>query len=306
MLGSLLLLILGVWGPLINESLGYLLRRSIGVASLITLNYTGARLIYLSDWTIGGFRSYVQIAIILAIYWLTALGIREADIIVGTVLVQRQNLNMERCNIMVGPRDVKHVLLMAHILSVNLLMVLRNMAPRPSPFHHLIYLQRSQTYLPPNVQASIFDRPPPRKSPLRHEILTIFSSHDVPSTSHITYVPTPSPPRFNNWPQGPVNSLTPPNLPLASPTNSVGSDLDFLLQRKTLDLCTLTIHKPSRSSSPHISPNSAGNTMVRRKKNHGSRHFWGRPRPIPLNSPIDRFLVDVPIADVPTSPTLGA
>eukprot|EP00253_Pinus_taeda_P029310 PITA_29310 len=88
--------------------------------------------------------------------------------------------------------------------------------------------------------------------------------------------------------------VSPPFSPLPSPTNSIGSDLDPLLQKNTLHLFPLTIHKPRRSSSPCISPNSANNITVRRKNNRGSRHFRGRKGTRNLDLQ-DSSLIDIPI-----------
>lgn len=71
-------------------------------------------------------------------------------------------------------------------------------------------------------------------------------------------------------------SATPLNSPISSPSNSISSDLDYLLSKKSLELRPLTIHKPGNPSSPQISPNSVKNITVRRKNNRGSRHFRGR------------------------------
>lgn len=71
-------------------------------------------------------------------------------------------------------------------------------------------------------------------------------------------------------------SPTPANSRASSPLNSIGSDLDFLLNQKSLQLKELTIHKPISQPSPQISPKSAINITVRRKTKGGSRHFRGR------------------------------
>lgn len=89
----------------------------------------------------------------------------------------------------------------------------------------------------------------------------------------------------------PLNSLT------SSPVNLYNSDLDFLLNKKSLKLEPLTIHKPRFTSPPLISPNFAKNITVRKKNNGGSRHYRGRTKD--ADSGIRNLsLVDVPILDI--------
>jgi len=85
----------------------------------------------------------------------------------------------------------------------------------------------------------------------------------------------------------------------------VGSDLDFLLRKKTLDLLPLTIHKPTLPVSPHISHTSARNISVRRKQNRGSIHFHGRKNN-PINTSMDHFLIDIPITNLSSHGPLRA
>lgn len=92
-------------------------------------------------------------------------------------------------------------------------------------------------------------------------------------------------------------SPTPANSPNSSPINTIGSDLDYLLSKKSLDLKPLTVHKPEIPKSPKISPSSAINITVRRKNNRGSRHFRGRG--VVTECCIRNLsLVDIPITDI--------
>jgi len=140
----------------------------------------------------------------------------------------------------------------------------------------------------------------------RNHFPPLSTSHDVPSTSHIICTVAPSPSQHNHPSEGHRQSLTPPNSPLPSPTNSVASDLVFILQWKTLDLRTLTIHKPPSSSSPHIIPIFVGNIIIYRKHNRNNMHFRGHASPIPFNSHNEHSLVEVPITDANSSWALGA
>lgn len=99
--------------------------------------------------------------------------------------------------------------------------------------------------------------------------------------------------------------VTPPNLPISFPTNSIGSDLDLLLQRELLLLHPLTIHKPRKFSSPVISPTLAGNITVRRKQNRGSRHFRERKDMSKIDLQ-ESSLVDIPISNLVASGPLRA
>lgn len=125
---------------------------------------------------------------------------------------------------------------------------------------------------------TIADSSPPEQNPLlsAHALPPLESvpphspPFDIPSTSYITFTPAckPSPSTSHpiltpTWPITPIS-------PVSSPNNSIDSDLDFLLQKKTLDLHSLTIHKPPGTSSMVISPSSAGNITVRRKHNRGN------------------------------------
>lgn len=90
-----------------------------------------------------------------------------------------------------------------------------------------------------------------------------------------------------------------------SPTNSIGSDLDILLSKKSLELAPPTIHKPPAPISPRISPSSAMNITVRKKDKRGITHFRGRG----LVSDCcfrNLSLVDVPIFDIPVNGPLRA
>lgn len=128
--------------------------------------------------------------------------------------------------------------------------------------------------------------------------------YDIPSTSHITYIPSspPSPIKILPSKKGkePCISITPQNSPVSSPINFVGSDIDFLLSKKSLELHPLTIHKPDKPTSPHISPNSAKNITVRRKHNRGSRHFRGKKEMSSIEIR-DLSLIDIPIIDLSTN-----
>lgn len=103
----------------------------------------------------------------------------------------------------------------------------------------------------------------------------------------------------------PYVSATPLNSPTSSPTKSVGSDLDYLLSKKSRELQPLTIHKPGKPSPPHISPSSAKNITVRRKNNRGSRHFRGRMDSA-SRGVHSLFLIDVPIIDLSENNPLRA
>lgn len=92
-------------------------------------------------------------------------------------------------------------------------------------------------------------------------------------------------------------TVTPVNSPSSSPSNSIGSDLDFLLSKKSLELRALTIHKLDIQKSPHASPNSASTIMVRRKNNKGSRHFRVRGEGT-CKGIHNLSLIDVPIIDM--------
>lgn len=102
--------------------------------------------------------------------------------------------------------------------------------------------------------------------------------------------------------KNPCISVTPPNSLVISPANYVGSELDLLSKKKSLELCPLIIHKPGSVSSPHISPNSACNITVIRKQNRGSRHFRGRGE----NPNKDHSLIDIFIIDLSNIGPLGA
>lgn len=103
-----------------------------------------------------------------------------------------------------------------------------------------------------------------------------------------------SPNRSASKGKAPMSMASPSATPLNSPSNSIGSDIDMLLQKDSLHLLPLTIHKPHHSSSPVISPNSAKNITVRRKNNKGSRHFRGRGGSRSLNYQ-ESSLIDIPI-----------
>lgn len=105
--------------------------------------------------------------------------------------------------------------------------------------------------------------------------------------------------------KAPVISVTPTNSSVSSPTNYIGSDLDLLLRRESLQLQPLTIHKPKKSSSIVISATSAKNIMVRRKQNRGSRHFRGR-KGISKIDVQESSLVNIPIFDLAGSGPLRA
>lgn len=53
----------------------------------------------------------------------------------------------------------------------------------------------------------------------------------------------------------------------SSPKNFVDSDNEFLLHNKTLELSTLTIHRPCSPTLPMINPHSAPNITMRRRHN---------------------------------------
>lgn len=95
----------------------------------------------------------------------------------------------------------------------------------------------------------------------------------------------------------PLTAPTAVNSPISSPTNSIGSDLDYLLNKRSIDLKPLTFHKPDNHISAKVSPKSANNITMRRKNNRGSRHFRGRGdasgRGISNLS-----LIDIPIIDM--------
>lgn len=117
-------------------------------------------------------------------------------------------------------------------------------------------------------------------------------NHEIPCSASVPYLikknskevfiiqsSSPSPIKNNTPPKKGKEIMitaTPVNSPTSSPTNSIRSDLDFLLSKKSLELKALTIHKPKIQRSPQISPNSSSNITVRRKNNRGSRHFRGR------------------------------
>lgn len=119
---------------------------------------------------------------------------------------------------------------------------------------------------------------------------------------HITLIPSSSlSPKNKRTSSGkgkePMVTTTPLNSPVSSPTNSIGSDLDYLLNKKSLEFRPLTIHTPGKQSSPQISPNSVRNITVRRKNNRGSRHFRGRVDG--AGSGVRNLsLIDVPIIDI--------
>ena len=128
--------------------------------------------------------------------------------------------------------------------------------------------------LPSNGSGVPLDNDPPLHNtnypladPLSRNVVPLHStSYETPTSSHIIYAPALSPPHFTHPSPGSRTSPTSPISPLVSPTNSVGSNLDFLLQRNT-------IHKPLGSSFPHISPSLAGNITVCKKQNHDNKHF---------------------------------
>lgn len=183
---------------------------------------------------------------------------------------------------------------------------------------------------PPQEPIQCFEVPLPPQFPHPESI-----PHSI---SHITYVPStaPSPninsshnkgkgkeivfgmsplsnmekmfgpiwkPRMKNR-NTPCPYVTPINSPIASPTNSVGSDLDMLLKKSSLGLSPLTIHKLGSASSPLISPNSARNITVRRKHNRGTRHFRGRS--VVSSRNLDHSLIDIPIIELSDNGSLGA
>lgn len=121
-------------------------------------------------------------------------------------------------------------------------------------------------------------------------------AYDAISPTHITYISTPPPPLLSQL--SPLNGPQPftPTSPITSPTNLVDNNIDFFLNKKTLDLRTLTIHKPKKSSSPHINPTSAGNIRVCQKYNKDSRHFRRHPLTLPFSLCDPHTHVDVLIA----------
>lgn len=61
-------------------------------------------------------------------------------------------------------------------------------------------------------------------------------------------------------------TATPLNNPISSLKNSIGNNLDYLLNKKSLELSPLNIHKPGQQSSPEIIPNSAKKHYSEEKK----------------------------------------
>lgn len=92
-------------------------------------------------------------------------------------------------------------------------------------------------------------------------------------------------------------SATPLNSLASSPSNLFDSDIDLLLNKKSLELAPLTIHKPRNPLPPFISPDSTRNITVRRKNNRGSRHFRGRAEDADKGVR-NMSLVDIPIMDM--------
>lgn len=123
----------------------------------------------------------------------------------------------------------------------------------------------------------------------------LLTSYDATSPSHITYI-LASPPHLDTN-TSPVTRTRPisPISPVYSPNNSVDNDIEFLFQQKTLDLRTLTNHKPPGMMLPLINPTSVGNIIVRQKKSRDNGHFMGCAKPIPFSPSDSHALVDVPI-----------
>lgn len=99
-------------------------------------------------------------------------------------------------------------------------------------------------------------------------------------------------------------SFTPPNSPGSFDMNTFDCDLDLLLKWASLKLKPLTIHKPNRSPSHVISPNSAGNITVCRKEKRGSRHFRGGKGRKDMTTR-DLSLIDIPISEIASDDFLG-
>jgi len=102
-----------------------------------------------------------------------------------------------------------------------------------------------------------------------------------------------------------MSIASPTASPLHSPSNSIDNDIDLLLQKDSLHMYPLTIHKPRNSSSPIISPNSMKNITVRHKYNKGSRHFRGQNGTRCLNYQ-ESSLIDIPISNFSESRPLRA
>lgn len=121
-------------------------------------------------------------------------------------------------------------------------------------------------------------------------------TYDAISLTHVTYIPSPLPPYESQLP--PVTGPRPftHTSPISSPTNTVDSDIDFLLSKNTLDFHNLTIHKPHKFPSPHIIPTLVDNITVCQNHNKDSRHFREHPQPLPFSSSDPHALFDVPIA----------
>lgn len=78
-----------------------------------------------------------------------------------------------------------------------------------------------------------------------------------------------------------------------------------MLNKESLELEPLTIHKPGPSHMPSISPDSARNITVLKKVRGGIRHFRGRT--VVSNEGIRNLsLVEIPILEVSESRPLRA
>lgn len=122
----------------------------------------------------------------------------------------------------------------------------------PPPLHNT---ERVNLPDPPYVPTALADH---------HQTCpTIASSYTPPSPPH----PPPSP---HNIANGDL---------LGSPINTIGCDVESLLNNPYLNLATLTIFENiPRNPDIVISPASGCNITVRKKTKSASRHFRGRPK----------------------------
>lgn len=117
--------------------------------------------------------------------------------------------------------------------------------------------------------------------------IMLSSSPSTPSS------PRSPPPNASVKGKEPASVPSPGIPPSRSTLNALDSDVVLFIQRNPLAFEPLTIHKPPGSS---ISPNSACNITVRKKKKGDSRHFRGRTIASDLGI-TNLSLVEVPISE---------